>query len=405
MATSIAFPTTPAASGCTRPSSMVEHDEADDALGGKTPAPVTSPAKKAPAKRAPAKRAAAKTTAPPRRLPPRASRQEGSRQERPRPRRRRRPEGPCEEQGAGPTLGPRHRRPGARGLGGPDDPPSTRWPLRHRVVRRAPPGAIAPEGAAALVVSASEELLNDLVLFAIGGGVELEPLETAVAMPGMGETDVRLALTVTGGTMQLSAEDEGLARVVVTATGDVSPEPSRSAPHPRRSRPAVSACRRHRLPSRCASRRWCAPRSNCARTTPCRSGSTCPTPRLVSLAVDDQAPVPEGLDPASWQGILSVFSMVSACWARGCSTRWVNTSAPPDWSFPPRWVTSWSSWALPPVPASVSVGSGTLTVTMAAAADVVGHALPVPIAAPGWASDSRRRWSTDRPSAARQGRR
>ena len=57
--------------------------------------------------------------------------------------------------------------------------------------------------ARAVVVSVTQDLLNDLVLFAIGGGVPLEPLETALALPGMGEVDVRLALTVTGGTMNL----------------------------------------------------------------------------------------------------------------------------------------------------------------------------------------------------------
>ena len=64
--------------------------------------------------------------------------------------------------------------------------------------------------------------MNDLVLFVVGAGIKLEPLETAIALPGMGDIAVRLALTITGAEFDLRAEDAGRVRVIVFADGDVS---------------------------------------------------------------------------------------------------------------------------------------------------------------------------------------
>ena len=74
----------------------------------------------------------------------------------------------------------------------------------------------------AVCAAVTQEMLNDLVLFAVGAGVPLEPVETDVALPAMGDVRLKVALTITGGTFDLRADDGGRVRVVVTASGSVS---------------------------------------------------------------------------------------------------------------------------------------------------------------------------------------
>src|SRR5690606_21945455 len=102
----------------------------------------------------------------------------------------------------------------------PTDRPTPIRPVRDEEPLRSDETSARPRWA--LCASITEELLNDVVLMLIGEGVALEPLETSVALPGMGDVDVRLALTVNGGRLDLRADDGNRARVVVTALGDVS---------------------------------------------------------------------------------------------------------------------------------------------------------------------------------------
>ena len=51
---------------------------------------------------------------------------------------------------------------------------------------------------AAVVASITEDLLNDVVVLAVGEGVDLSPLEQRLTLPGMGEVDLGLALRITG---------------------------------------------------------------------------------------------------------------------------------------------------------------------------------------------------------------
>ena len=164
----------------------------------------------------------------------------------------------------------------------------------------------------ALCASVTEELLNDLVLIAVGDGVALEPLDTSLTLPGMGEVDVRLALTVNGGRFELRAEDGGRARVIVTADGDVQTRsatyegtveqgqglggpmgvPTPPAPIPVRVEalvhPVLEVHPDHTV----------------------TVGLDLTEAELVSLEADHDAPLPEGVDPDGWAGILQVFGMV-----------------------------------------------------------------------------------------------
>ncbi|RUP36120.1 MAG: hypothetical protein EKK60_15840, partial [Gordonia sp. (in: high G+C Gram-positive bacteria)] len=73
----------------------------------------------------------------------------------------------------------------------------------------------AGSGRWALCAAVTEEMLNDLMVFAVGEGVSLDPVTTDVALPAMGDVRLKVVLTVTGGTFDLRADDGGRARVVV----------------------------------------------------------------------------------------------------------------------------------------------------------------------------------------------
>jgi hypothetical protein len=248
-----------------------------------------------------------------------------------------------------------------------------------RVVREEPHVGAAER---AVVLSVTEDLLNDLVLFAIGGGVALEPLETAVAMPGMGEVDVRLALTITGGTIALSADDGGRMRVVVRADGDVSarnvafgaapeemPEggmgmgmPLPPAPIPVRVealvRPEVELRADHTV----------------------SVGLDLSDATLVSLAVDHEAPLPDGVDPTAWQGVLSMFTVVFGVLGTGLFDSLGEHVGTAGLELPSDVGDVLVQLGVAPGAAEVSVASGTVTVSMAGDGEMEGRALPVPVA-------------------------
>ena len=378
---------------------MGDERDSDAILEGKTPAPVTPPARRSPgtAKKAAAKKAApkkkaaaAKKAAPKKKA---AAAKKAAPKKKP---------APTASAAAAKKAAPKKKsapkrsaasRPpiaGAAWVPGTDVPvpdetsvqttppehPMTRG--AHLTVVRTEPHVAATERA--VVVSVTEDLLNDLVLFAIGGGVALEPLETALALPGMGEVDVRLALTVTGGSMQLSAGDGGRARVVVLADGDVSartaafgaaPEevtagglglPLPPAPIPVRVealvRPEVQLREDHTL----------------------SVGLDLSDAELVSLAVDEQAPVPDGVDPTVWQGILSMFSMMFGVLGAGLFDSLGEHVGTAGLELPSDVGDVLVQLGIAPGPAEVSVASGTVTVSMAGDDTLGGRALPVPVA-------------------------
>ncbi len=388
---------------------MVDEREPDPTLDRKTPAPVTSPGRRAsPAKKAAATKGPSKKEAPAKKSPAKqASAKKGPAKKAPvtkgpatKAPATKRPatkapatkapatKGPAKKKAAARKPTPAHQPPGW--VPGTDVPVPEQTSVRttepehpftrgvHLTVVREEPHVATRERAA--VVSVTQDLLNDLVLFAIGGGVSLEPLETVLAVPGMGEVDVRLALTVTGGTMSLSADDGGRARVVVSADGDVSarsvafgagPEdvpsggmgmPMPPAPIPVRVealvRPEVELRDDHTL----------------------SVGLDLSDATLVSLTVDDQAPVPDGVDPTAWQGVLSMFSMMFGVLGAGLFDSLGEHVGTAALELPADVGDVLVQLGVATGQAEISVASGILTVSMAGSEDLEGVALPVPVA-------------------------
>jgi hypothetical protein len=233
----------------------------------------------------------------------------------------------------------------------------------------------------ALCASITEELLNDLVAMVLGAGVPLEPLNTSIALPGMGEVDVRLALTVNGGTFRLSSEDGGRARIVITALGDVQSRasaydgttveggpglpvgmPTPPAPIPVRVEalvhPFVEVHRDHRV----------------------EVGLDLSDAQLVSLEADMTAPAPEGVDPGSWSGILQVFGMVFGMLGPTLFAALGEHIGTVGTEFGAEVGLALTELGVDPGRADINVASGLLSLGLAATPEVRGRAQPVPIA-------------------------
>lgn len=171
------------------------------------------------------------------------------------------------------------------------------------------PAADATSGGRwAACASVTDDLLNDLVALAVGGGIALDALHQRVTLPAMGEVDLRLGLTVTGGSFDLRADDGGRARVVITADGDVAVSstdydgdelttgplglPRVPAPIPVRVEALVS------------------PFLELRDDHTVSVGLDLTGAELLSLAVDSDRPPPEGVDAAAWTGITQMTQLM-----------------------------------------------------------------------------------------------
>ena len=237
----------------------------------------------------------------------------------------------------------------------------------------------------AVCASVTQEMMNDLVLFVVGAGIKLEPLETAIALPGMGDIAVRLALTITGAEFDLRAEDAGRVRVIVFADGDVSTRaedfdgdvadvevgaqtpslggmPVAPAPIPVRVEALVQ------------------PRIELQANSTVAIGLNLETAELISLQTNPDAPVPEGVDPASWAGALGMFSMLFGSLGDGLFDTLGQHVGVVGTELDEGVGRVLGQIGVAQGEAQISVSSGLLSIALPATDSVVGQALPVPIA-------------------------
>ena len=254
----------------------------------------------------------------------------------------------------------------------------------QRVARLVPvpdPAADTPHpGRWALCGSFTEELLNDLIEVTVGDGVSLEPLDTSVALPAMGEVDVRLALTITGGRFDLRADDDGRCRIVVTANGDVStrsvaydvgPVDEHAGPSGMPAPPAPIPVRVEALV-----RPFVEIRSH----DEVAVGLDLSDAELISLGVDPDAPDPPGVDPTAWAGVLNMFSMMFGVLGSGLFDSLGEHVGSAGLELDPSVGRTLEQLGVRPGRAEVSVASGLVTVGLPADDAVEGRAWPVPVA-------------------------
>ncbi|MCZ7631551.1 MAG: hypothetical protein M5U19_21945 [Microthrixaceae bacterium] len=162
----------------------------------------------------------------------------------------------------------------------------------------------------AIWAAVTEDLLNDLVEAAIGDGVSMDPVEQQINLPAMGEVVLRMALTVTGVRFQCRGEDDGRARVTATGFGEVSARGSdyegATLSGEALGMPAPPAP----LPVRLLA--LCDPFARVNDDHSVSFGLNVRGAELLSLDVDHDAEVPEGVDPDVWEGILSMTSVMFA---------------------------------------------------------------------------------------------
>lgn len=363
---------------------MVDERDPEPTLDGKTPAPVTPPGRAAGAKTtaAPKKKAPAKKKSPAKKKAP--AKKSPAKKAAPKKKSPAKKKAPAKKTAAAATPAATDWVPGTD-VPVPEETSVHTTPPEHPMTRGAHLRVVRDEprvGAAerAIVVSVTQDLLNDLVLFAIGGGVELEPLDTAVAMPAMGEVDVRLALTITGGSMTLSADDGGRARVVVTADGDVSARTVAFGAAPEEVPAGGMGLPLPPAPIPVRVEALVRPEVELRDDRTVSVGLDLSDAELVSLSVDDQAPLPEGVDPAAWQGVLSMFSMVFGVLGAGLFDSLGEHVGTAGLELPSDVGDVLVQLGVAPGRAEVSVASGTLTVSMAGDGGLEGRALPVPVA-------------------------
>ena len=230
----------------------------------------------------------------------------------------------------------------------------------------------------AMCVSVSDGLLNDLALIGLGDGIPLEAVEQEINMPAMGEVRLRLALTVHSVQFDLRAEDGGRARVTVRGSGDVTVRGSDyegdTVSSGALGLPAPPA------PLPVALTALAAPYLELRDDHTLSFGLHLRDAELVSLDVDTQAEVPEGVDADSWTGVLNMTSMMFTMMGHelfgglGEAVGSVGLDLGADVGA------VLAGLGADPGVADAQVGSGVLTICLPAGDGVEGRALPVPVA-------------------------
>ncbi len=232
----------------------------------------------------------------------------------------------------------------------------------------------------AMVVSVTEDLLNGLALVLVGDGIALDPLDTSVALPGMGEVDVRVALTITGGSVMPSAEDGGRLRVVATASGDVSARSVAFTSGPEDVPTSVMGVPTPPAPIPVRVEALVRPVFEIKHDHSVAVGLDLDGATLVSLGVDDAAPVPDGVDEGAWQGMLTVFGMLFGALGAGLWDALAEHVGTAGADLPADVGNSLVQLGVLPGPGEINVGSGLVTLALAGDGTVKGKALPVPVA-------------------------
>lgn len=248
-----------------------------------------------------------------------------------------------------------------------------------------PVSAAASRNRSAVCVSVTEEMLNDLVLFVVGAGIPIEPLETMIALPGMGEIAVRLALTITGAQFDLRAEDASKVRVIVFADGDVSTRAADFDGDLTDVKIGVSAAAMGGMPVAPAPipvrvEALVEPFIELQADSTVAIGLNLKSAELVSLQTNPDAPIPEGIDPASWAGALGMFGMLFGALGDGLFDTLGEHVGLVGKEFDESVGKILSQIGVANGAAQVSVSSGLLSIGFVARSEVHGNALPVPIA-------------------------
>jgi hypothetical protein len=230
----------------------------------------------------------------------------------------------------------------------------------------------------ALCLAVTEEMLNDLIELGLGHGRAVEPMEQKMSLPAMGDVRLRLALTITGGRVDLRAEDGNRIRAIAYGAGDVAVAttdfdgdteavgpmglPAPPAPIPVRAEALLSPVVRLEADHTVT------------------IGIDLGDAELVSLGVDHDTPVPDGVDPGVWTGMIGMIEMMFASMGGGLWDGLVEHVGSIEEQLGPEVGDVLADLGMAEGPATVTVASGLLSISAAGHGEVVGRAVPVPVA-------------------------
>ena len=222
-------------------------------------------------------------------------------------------------------------------------------------------------------------MLNLLVLFGVGAGVPLDPVETNVTLPGMGEVRLGLALTVTGAEFDLRADDGGRARVVVRAMGDVSVRSS-DMEGDTTDAAATGGLPVPQVPIPVRVEALVDPFMELHADRNVSVGLDLEAGELVSLSVDPDVPAPEGMADGAWSGLVQMAGMMFSMMGDGLFDTLGQHVGRISADLGQEVGTMMSDLGVATGPASVSISSGLMSFALPATDEVVGTAEPVPVA-------------------------
>ncbi|MEI2640642.1 MAG: hypothetical protein V9F03_16845 [Microthrixaceae bacterium] len=242
-------------------------------------------------------------------------------------------------------------------------------------------------GPMAMVASLTQEMVNDLLPFLVGVGIPVDPLDTTISLPGMGDIEVTLGLTVTGVSAVLDSANGGRIKVIVAGAGEVATRTvdyagdAVSAESPAVS-PILSAASAM-LPSApipVIGEALVQPFMYLKDNGQIIVGLDLNQAEFVSIATDPNAPVPEGVEPAGWPGMLAMFGVllggIGGDLFAALSEHVGEAMVELDEEVGSVFVKLGGR----PGPIALSVSSGLVTISVPADSSVKGAALPVPIA-------------------------
>lgn len=231
-----------------------------------------------------------------------------------------------------------------------------------------PTGAIT---SAALAVSVTEGLLNDIAAITVGAGVSLDPIRTEVPLPGVGDIAVDVELRVVTAHTELQGDADGSIRVHVTAEADLKPaddliDPPVVLPLPPAPIPLIVAVLVQPTIELDAHAVRCAvPTSGL---------------KLERIEVDTTVPAPEGVESNMWISMLAIFNMMLSQMGGDLFENLLSSGPKLEFEVEGTAASLLDRLGAEHGRAVISVSEKLLTVTFPGQPNLEGNAWPVPIA-------------------------
>lgn len=224
---------------------------------------------------------------------------------------------------------------------------------------------------AALAVSVTESLLNDIALIAVGAGIALDPIRTEVPLPGVGDVAVDVQLKVTTAHTELLSDADGTIKIHATAEADLRPADNLAEspvilPLPPAPIPLVVAVKVQPLIEL---------DGGVVRFSLPASGLT-----LDRIEVDTTVGAPEGVESNMWISMLAIFNMMLSQMGSDLFENLLSSGPKPEFELTGTAPDLLDRLGVQQGRATVSVAEKLLTVTFPGRDDINGTAWPVPIA-------------------------